>query len=126
MEKLFSTHWKGSRQPRKQRKYRHNAPLHIRRSFMNARLSKELAKKYGIKRTALRVGDKVRIMRGEFKGKESKVELLNLKKSKVMITGVEFTKKDGSKSRPLVHASNLLILELNTDDKRRLQKNKEK
>jgi len=124
MNKRFSSAWKGSKQPRKQRKYGHNAPLHIRGEFLNAHLSKELAQKYGIKRTRVRAGDKVKIMRGKFKGKENKVDTINLKKSKVTITGVEISKKDGSKSRPLIHASNLLITELSTDDKKRLGKSK--
>lgn len=122
MNKKFSSSWKGSKQPRKQRKYLYNAPLHIRGSFLNAHLSKELAKKHGVKKARLRVGDKVKIMRGKFKGKENKVDVINLKESKVIITGIEISKKDGSKSRPAIHASNLLITELNLDDKKRLEK----
>ncbi|MBN2052185.1 50S ribosomal protein L24 [Candidatus Woesearchaeota archaeon] len=121
MKKTFSINWKASKQPRKQRKYQHNAPKHIKGSFLNVHLSKELAKKHGIKRIRVRVGDKVKIMRGSFRGKENKVENVNLKKSKVMISGIEISKKDGSKSRPLVHASNLIITELSTDDKERLK-----
>jgi len=34
MKKIFSTHWKASKQPRKQRKYRAKAPLHIKRKFL--------------------------------------------------------------------------------------------
>ncbi len=45
MKKKFSTSWKASRQIRKQRKYRENAPLHLRNKFMTANLSKELRKK---------------------------------------------------------------------------------
>ncbi len=129
MNKKFSSAWKGSKQPRKQRKYRYNAPAHIRGKFLNVHLSKELAQKHGIKRIRVRSGDKVKILIGKFKGKESKVDVINLKKSKVMIAGVEVSKKDGSKSRPLIHASNLLITELNLDDKKRLdniKQNKEK
>jgi large subunit ribosomal protein L24 len=122
MEKSFSTKWKASKQPRKQRKYRYNAPFHIRTKFLNVALSKDLAKKYSIKRISLRTGDKVKILKGEFKGKEGKVESLNLKKSKAMIAGVERTKKDGSKNRPLVYASNLLLIDMNTDDKRRMKR----
>jgi large subunit ribosomal protein L24 len=120
MNKKFSSAWKGSKQPRKQRKYQYNAPAHIRGKFLNVHLSKELAQKHGIKRIRVRSGDKVKILIGKFKGKESKVDVINLKKSKVMIAGVEVSKKDGSKSRPLIHASNLLITELNLDDKKRL------
>jgi len=121
MKKTFSTKWKGSKQPRKQRKYQYNAPQHIRGDFLNAHLSKDLAKKQGIRRLRIRVGDKVKILRGNFKGKENKVEMINIKTSKVMISGIEISKKDGSKSRPMIHASNLMITELNLDDKKRLE-----
>ena len=47
MKKDFSKSWKSSRQPRKQRKYVFNAPLHIRHKLVSANLSKELRKKYG-------------------------------------------------------------------------------
>jgi large subunit ribosomal protein L24 len=122
MNKKFSSAWKGSKQPRKQRKYQYNAPPHIRGKFLNVHLSKELAQKHGIKKIRVRVGDKVKILIGKFRGKESKVDAVDSKKSKVMIAGVEVAKKDGSKSRPLIHASNLLITELNLDDKKRLEK----
>src|SRR3989338_176397 len=46
MKNKFSTKWKESKQPRKQRKYRANAPLHLRKKFVNVNLSKELRKKY--------------------------------------------------------------------------------
>jgi len=124
MRKKFSTKWKRSRQPRKQRKYKYNAPIHIRGNFLNAHLSEELAKKHGLKTIRVRVGDKVKVMRGKFKGREGKIELVDLKKSKVAITGIDISKRDGSKSKPLIHASNLLITELNLDDKRRLKKKK--
>jgi large subunit ribosomal protein L24 len=122
MNKKFSTAWKGSKSPRKQRKYRYNAPLHIRESFLTVHLSRELAKKHKLKRLRVRTGDKVKILRGKFKGRENKVESISLKESRVMITGVEVAKKDGSKSKPLIHASNLLLTELNLDDKKRLER----
>jgi large subunit ribosomal protein L24 len=124
MNKKFSSAWKASKQPRKQRKYQYNAPQHIKGKFLNVHLSKELAKKYELKKIRVRVGDKVKILIGKFKGKESKVDAVDSKKSKVMIAGVEVAKKDGSKSRPLIHASNLLITELNLDDKKRLENSK--
>lgn len=125
MKKLFSTKWKSSKQPRKQRKYQYNAPAHIRGKFLNAPLSKELVKKHGIKRARVVVGDKVKVLSGRFKNKEGKVDIVNIKKSKVAISGIEITKKDGSKSRPLIHASNLLIIELSTEDKKRIKKKNE-
>ncbi|HJX05450.1 MAG TPA: 50S ribosomal protein L24 [Candidatus Nanoarchaeia archaeon] len=124
MKKQFSTKWKASKQPRKQRKYRFNAPLHVRAKFLHAPLAKELAKKHGIKRARVIVGDKAKIMIGKFRGKEGKIEAVDLKKGRAVITGIEISKKDGSKSRPKFHASNLLITELSLEDKRRLKKRK--
>ena len=121
MKKRFSTSWVASKAPRKQRKYRHNAPLHVRGSFMHARLSDDLFAKHKLRRIRLRVGDKVKVMRGKFSGTEGKVELINLKKSTAKITGVEVSKKDGSKARVPVHASNLMIVDLSLDDKKRLE-----
>ncbi len=120
MKKEFSTSWKASKAPRKQRKYRINAPLHIKGKFLNAKLSDALTTKHKQKTLRVKLGDKVKVMRGKYKGTEGKVELLNLKKSTVKITGVEVSKKDGSKAKVPVHASNLMIVELNAGDKRRL------
>jgi large subunit ribosomal protein L24 len=122
MKKAFSTSWVSSKQPRKQRKYRHNAPLHVLDKFMNAKLSKALSEKHNAKRARVRVGDKVKVMRGKFSGKEAKVELVNVKKSNVYLTGIEVLKKDGSKAKIPIHASNVMITDLNMDDKKRMDR----
>jgi large subunit ribosomal protein L24 len=126
MKKTFSKSWKASKQPRKQRKYRFHAPLHIRGESLNAHIAKELAVKHGIKRIRVRAGDKVKVMRGKFKGKEDKIDFVETKTGRVYVVGVERTKKDGSKAKISVHASNILITDLNLDDKTRLPKKEEK
>jgi large subunit ribosomal protein L24 len=118
--KTFSRAWISSKKPNKQRKYRFNAPLHIRGEFLNVHLSKELRQKYNIRALRVRVGDKVRIMRGQFKKQEGKIEEVNLKKLKVYIAKIEHIKRDGTKARYPMQPSNLLLVELNTDDKQRL------
>jgi large subunit ribosomal protein L24 len=124
--KKFSSSWISSKKPNKQRKYRFNAPLHIRGEFMNVHLSKELRQKYGIRAIRVRVGDKVRIMRGQFKKSEGKVEEVNMKSLKVYISKIEHIKRDGTKARYPIQPSNLLLVELNTDDKKRLSKDSNK
>lgn len=119
MKKKFSSSWKKSKQPRKQRKYRYRAPLHIKQKFMHVHLSKELKKKYGKRNIGLKKGDKVKVVRGQYKKTEGKVERIDLKKSKVYIGGIEKTKKDGTKTTYPLDPSNLVILELNIDDKKR-------
>ena len=119
MRKHFSIKWKASKQPRKQRKYRTNAPLHVRRKMMSINLSKELRKKYGKRNFPVRNGDNVMIMRGEFKGKTGKINLVNYKKKIVIIDMIYRTKIDKTKISVKFDPSNLQIKELNLDDKNR-------
>ena len=119
MKKGFSISWKGSKKPNKQRKYRINAPLHIKQKFASSHLSKELKEKYNKRNISLRKGDKVKVMRGNFKKHEGKVERIELGKTRVYVSGVEYTKKDGTKKMLHLTPSNLMITELNMDDKLR-------
>ena len=122
MKRKFSTAWKSSKQPRKQIKYRANAPLHIKKKFVSASLSKELRKKYGKRSIGIRKGDVVKIMTGKFKKKQGKVLKVNLKTSKIVIDGINVKKMDGSKANVKMQPSNLQIVELNLDDKKRTKK----
>ena len=97
MKTKWSRSWVSSKQPRKQRKYRYNAPPHIRTKFISAHLSKELREKYKRRSIRLRVGDTVKIMRGEFKGKTGKVEKIFTKIAKVTVSGIQKTKPEKQK-----------------------------
>ncbi len=119
--KKFSNAWISSKNPRKQRKFVFNAPLHLRTSLVVSHLSKELRKKYLRRSLRVRIGDKVTVMRGQFRKKSGKVERVSTEKCKVYITGIEAVKKDGSKALYPIHASNLMIIELNLTDKRRIE-----
>ena len=119
--KFWSKFWKSSKQPRKQRKYLYNAPIHIKKKFLSANLSKELREKYNRRSFPLRKGDEVKVMRGEFKGKTGKVNRINLKESKVYIDGITRKKVDGSDISVPIHPSNLKIVDLNLSDKKRLE-----
>lgn len=121
MKKEFSNAWIGSKQPRKQRKYLANAPLHIRHKLISVHLSKELRKKYGKRNFPVRKGDSVKVMRGEYKKKTGKIEQVNMRKLKILLEGVYKSKKDGTKVKVYFQPSNLLITELNTDDKKRTE-----
>src|SRR3989344_2623793 len=97
MRKLFSKSWKASKQPRKQRKYLYNAPLHIRRKFFSALLSKELRKRFGRRSLPLVKDDEIKIMRGKYKGKIGKITNLNRRKIKVYVDQAYKLKLDGNK-----------------------------
>lgn len=119
--KFWSKNWKSSIQPRKQRKYIYNAPLHVKRKFLSANLSKELREKYNKRSFSLRKGDEVEAMRGEFKKKKGKINKIIVKKTKVYIDGVIRKKVDGSDISVYIHPTNLRITELDLTDKKRLK-----
>jgi len=119
MKTKFSSSWVKSKQPRKQRKYRHNAPLHIKQKFVHTHLSKELHKKYKKRSLGLRKGDSIKVVRGQFKNKSGKINEVSIKKTLVYVSGIEIAKKGGTKTRYPIHPSNLIITEVNIDDKKR-------
>jgi large subunit ribosomal protein L24 len=120
MRKEFSTKWIGSKQPRKQRKYVYNAPLHTRHKLLSAHLSKDLRTKYGKRSVPVRKGDEVLVMRGNFKKKKAKITGVNLKRGKVFLENIQRTKKDGSKVNVPFYPSNLMIMNLALEDKERI------
>lgn len=122
MKQKFSTKWKSSKQPRKKRKYQANAPLHLKRKFLSVNLSKELRKKHGKRNIQLRKGDLVKVMRGKYKKKQGKVIEVKTKIGKVYIEGIQVKKIDGSKANVSLKPSNLQIVQLNLDDKKRFRK----
>ena len=109
----FSTNWKSSKKPKKQRKYRANAPLHLRKNLLRTHLSNDLSKKFGKRTCRIITGDKVKVMKGQFKGKTGKIDRVNTKNQKVYVTGIEHQKTDGTKIQIPISASNLMITELN-------------
>ncbi len=121
-QKKFSTAWKKSTRPRKQRLYRYSAPLHVKQKLMHVHLSKELRQKYSKRNVQVRVGDKVKILRGQFAKREGKVERIDLKRERVFVTGMEIIKKDGTKIPSPLEPSNMMIIDLILDDKKRKHK----
>jgi len=94
-------------------------PLHLRKKLFRMHLSKELKKKYKKRSIAVRVGDKVKIMRGQFRKKEGKIERVDRRNVRIYIEGIEVVKKDGTKALFPVHPSNALLVDV-AEDKRRM------
>lgn len=119
MKQEWSSNWLSSIQPRKQRKHRHNAPLHVRQSFVHANLSPELRKRYDKRSMQLRKGDEIKVMRGSLKGKTGTVEKVDLGKSRIYTEDIKVKKVDGSEIPMGFEPSNLMITKLKLDDKKR-------
>ncbi len=122
MKKEWSNVWVSSKQPRKQRKYLHNAPLHVKHKLLSVHLAPVLRERYGTRAVSLRKGDKVKVMRGSSKGFNGTVDRISLKKLEVFIEDLKVKKVDGTEVLKSMKPSNLMITELNTDDKKRQAK----
>ncbi|MFH1285698.1 MAG: 50S ribosomal protein L24 [Candidatus Micrarchaeota archaeon] len=102
-----------SKQPRKQRKARYNAPMHKRQKLLNAHISKELRKKLKTAKRSitLRKGDKVKVLRGEHKKKEGKVTAVDLNNLKVYVEGIVDRRASGAEVQIALDPSNVMIID---------------
>lgn len=105
-----------SRQPRKQRKALFNYKNHQRSKLLSARIADFLRDEYGIKTLPLRVGDNVKVTRGEFANFEGEVIEIT-KNQRVKIKECQFEKADGTQFNPSIHISNLVITKLGKEKK---------
>lgn len=117
----WNTNWKRSKNPSKQRKYTRNAPSHVRTTLLGSHVSKELRQTVKHRSLRVRKGDKVKVLRGQHKGKTGTVDRVDTTRNKVYIGGIDIPKKDGSKTLVPIHPSNVTIQELEGKDKRRLE-----
>lgn len=65
----------------------------------------------------LRTGDTVRILRGDFAGLEGKVERVEYSTGRIFVEGMTREKAAGVASKLPVHASKVLITNINLSDK---------
>jgi ribosomal protein uL24 len=89
---------------------------------VNVHLSGELRKEHKRRLFPMRVGDKVKVRKGSFKGTIGKVLNINRVKGIVQVEGAERAKSDGSKVKAKIHASNVELIELDLSDKLRKKK----
>jgi len=61
-------------------------------------------------------------MRGKYKKKQGKITEVKIKSGKIYIEGIQIKKQDGSKANVPIKASNLQIISLNLEDKKRSAK----
>ncbi|MCK9323273.1 MAG: 50S ribosomal protein L24 [Candidatus Methanomethylophilaceae archaeon] len=119
-----------SSKARVQRKAQAHAPAHVKRKMLSAHLSQDLRAKYGVRTARVCKGDTVAVLRGDedIRGTEAKVLEVFTKTGRVSIDGVTINQADGTATVRPIHASNLVITKLNTEDAWRvesLSKNKE-
>jgi large subunit ribosomal protein L24 len=104
-----------------ERKRFHNARLHEKTRRMHVHISKELRSKLKQKRRSVlvRVGDKVKVMRGSERGKLVKVARVSHCKMKVYCEGVVHQTAKGREVLRALQPSNLLLVELEQTKERK-------
>jgi large subunit ribosomal protein L24 len=120
--KKFSPVWKSSSNSRKQRKYAHQAPNHVKHKLASSGLSKELRKQHGVRSLPVRKGDVVKVLTGQFKGKSGKVTKVSLAKTFAHVEGCAVKRADATEALYPIHPSNLQITSLDLADKTRVAK----
>ncbi|MGQ0771903.1 MAG: 50S ribosomal protein L24 [Nitrososphaerota archaeon] len=100
----------------------YNATLFLKSSLLCSHLSKDLQQKYSKSSIRVTEGDTVRVMRGEFKGVTGKITQVSTDKNGVAIEGIKKEKLKGGNLDVFIHTSNLLVTDINTEDKWRQNK----
>lgn len=108
-----------SRQPRKQRKNRAEAPLHERHDQVRAPLSDDLREEYGRRSVRVNAGDTVEVTRGDFAGETGEIATVDLKDAVVHVEGITLERADGEEVPRPLDASNLRVTDLDLEDPRR-------
>lgn len=95
-------------------------PAHKRHKLLAARLGKDLREKLNIKSLPVRKGDRVKVLRGDFKKLEGEVLEVDSKTQSITVQGATITKSDGSQVNRPIRPANVMLLKL-VEDKERLR-----
>ncbi|MFX1236549.1 MAG: 50S ribosomal protein L24 [Promethearchaeota archaeon] len=97
-----------SKKPGKQRKALYTHKNHQRSRLNSVKVADFLQEEYGVKKLPLRVGDQVKVCKGEFKDFEG--EILEITKNhRAKIKECAFERADGTQFYPGIYVSNLVI-----------------
>jgi large subunit ribosomal protein L24 len=109
---------KASSKPEKVRRRMLGSSAHKTGSSLpTAALSSELKAKYAKNSVRVRIGDNVKLVRGEYSGIEGKVQKVFASEGLVSIEGIHREKIAGGNTPVRIHTSNLVVTGLNLDDK---------
>jgi len=99
-----------------------HVPKHRRDGILSAPLADTLRELYTKRTIRVVRGDSVKVMRGEYKGVEGKVENVDTERGTLNIEGVQREKIRGGQVKVPIHASKVMITNLNLEDKYRSKK----
>jgi large subunit ribosomal protein L24 len=96
-----------------------NIKKHIIDKHIRSTLSDNLRKEYNKRNARVIKGDTVKVLRGEYKNVEGKVEKVKTGRSTLFIEGIQREASKGGKVKVQIHSSNVMITSLNLHDKNR-------
>lgn len=114
-----------SKKPSKMRKAQYEQEMHTAAKAVRSHLVEKLAKELNKRAISVRKGDTVKIMRGEFTGKEGKVTEVDRAKKKVLIEKIIKKKSNGQERQVPIDASKVLITDIDRTDRKRFEAKKE-
>lgn len=100
----------------------YQAAVTTRSKLMCSHLSKDLQQKYNRRSVRVTEGDTVKVLRGEFKGVTGKITRVSTLRNGIAIEGIKKEKLKGGNLDVFIHTSNVLVTDLNTEDKWRINK----
>jgi large subunit ribosomal protein L24 len=105
-----------TRQPRKQRNQKRDAPLHEKQKQVRATLTADLREEYGQRNVRVNAGDTVEVLRGDHAGTEGEVLEVDLRNEVIHVEEVTVEKTDGEEVPRPLDASNVRVTELDLED----------
>ena len=111
-----------TRQPRKQRNQKRDAPLHEKQKQVRATLTADLREEYGQRNVRVNAGDTVEVLRGDHAGEEGEVLKVDLRDEVIHVEEVTVEKTDGEEVPRPLDASNVRVTELDLEDEVRQER----
>lgn len=96
-----------------------NIPKHQIDKSIRSPLTETLRNEYHKRNARVIKGDTVKVLRGEYKNVEGKVEKVKTRNSSLLIEGIQREASKGGKVKVQIHSSNVMITSLNLQDKER-------
>lgn len=96
-----------------------NIPKHQIDKNIRSPLTETLRDEYHKRNARVIKGDTVKVLRGEYKNVEGKVEKVKTGNSTLLIEGIQREASKGGKVKVQIHSSNVMITSLNLQDKER-------
>jgi large subunit ribosomal protein L24 len=96
-----------------------NSKKHLLDKHIRSTLSDNLRKEYNKRNARVIKGDTVKVLRGEYKNVEGKVEKVKTGRSTLFIEGIQREASKGGKVKVQIHSSNVSITSFNLHDKNR-------